>query len=107
MIKTFTLCALNVPGQQKAKLNEIQPKRLDLRQHPVQSGAIQNTCKQGVGALQLRHHRGKSCQRGGAKMAGNPNRIEIRHLIHTSMFRVPMVRGHHQDLMNADLHYEG
>ena len=43
IIKTFMSSSLNAPRIETAQLDEVQTKRLDLRQHAVERGPIQNT----------------------------------------------------------------
>ena len=71
----------NAPRIEPAQLDEVQTKRLDLRQHAVERGPIQNTCQQRVYTLQLGHHRLKARQGGRAKVAGDPNRVQTRNLL--------------------------
>src|ERR1700716_4041662 len=73
--------SLNAPRIETAQLDEVQTKRLDLRQDAVERGPIQNTCQQRVYTLQLGHHRLKARQGGRAKVAGDPNRVQTRHLL--------------------------
>src|SRR6266516_1474808 len=81
MIKTFMSSSLNAPRIETAQLDEVQAKRLDLRQHAVERGPIQNTCQQRVFTLQLGHRRLKGRQGGRAKVAGDPNRVQTRNLL--------------------------
>ena len=81
IIKTFMSSSLNAPRIETAQLDEVQAKRLDLRQHAVERGPIQNTCQHGVFTLQLRHRRLKGRQGGRAKVAGDPNRVQTRNLL--------------------------
>src|SRR5260370_13626651 len=84
MIKTFMSSSLNAPRIETAQLDEVQTQRLDLRQHAVEGGPIQNTCQQRVYTLQLGHHRLKGRQGGRAKVARDPNRVQTRSLVHLS-----------------------
>ena len=81
IIKTFMSSSFNAPRIETAQLDEVQTKRLDLRQHAVERGPIQNTCQQRVCTLQLGHHRLKRRQRGRAKVAGDPNRVQTYNLL--------------------------
>src|SRR5437764_5071746 len=81
IIKTFMSSSLNAPRIETAQLDEVQTKRLDLRQYAVERGPIQNTCQQRVYTLQLGHHRLKARQGGRAKVAGDPNRVQTRKLL--------------------------
>lgn len=67
-----------------AQLDEVQIERLDLGQHAVERGPIQNTSQQRVSTLQLGHHRLKRRQGGRAQVAGDPNRVQTRSLVHLS-----------------------
>src|ERR1700682_5095493 len=81
IIKTFMSSSFTAPRIETAQLDEVQTKRLDLRQHAVERGPIQNTCQQRVFTLQLGHHRLKGRQGARAKVAGDPNRIQARNLL--------------------------
>jgi hypothetical protein len=81
IIKTFMSSSFNAPRIETAQLDEVQTKRLDLRQHAVERGPIQNTCQQRVFTLQLGHRRLKGRQGGRAKVAGDPNRVQPRNLL--------------------------
>ena len=82
-IKTFMSRSFNAPRIQTAQLDEVQTKRLDLRQHAVERGPIQNTCQQRVFTLELGHRRLKGQQGGRAKVAGDPNPVHTRNpLVH-------------------------
>src|SRR3982074_1723214 len=87
--------SVNAPRIETAQLDEAQAKRLDLRQHAVERGPIQNTCQHGVFTLQLRHRRLKHRQGGRAKVAGDSNRVQTRTLLWSasprSISRVPIV----------------
>ena len=76
---------LPIPSQapriETAQLDEVQTKRLDLGQHAVERGPIQNTCQQRVFTLQLGHRRLKGRAGGRAKVARNPNRVQTRNLL--------------------------
>ena len=72
------------PRIETAQLDEVQVERLDLGQHAVEGGPIYNTCQQRVCTLQLGHHRLKGQQGGRAKVAGDPNRVQTRSLVHLS-----------------------
>ena len=54
IITTFMSSSFNAPRIETAQLDEVQPERLDLRQHAVERGPIQNTCQQRVFTLQLK-----------------------------------------------------
>src|SRR4030088_3296819 len=69
------------PRIETAQFDEVQVERLDLGQHAVEGGPIQNTCQQRVCTLQLGHHRLKRRQRGRAKVAGDPNRVQTYKLL--------------------------
>src|SRR5260370_36976725 len=81
IIKTFMSSSLNAPRIETAQLDEVQTKRLDLRQHAVERGPIENTYQQRVYTLQLGHHRLKARPGGRAKVAGDPNRVQTRNLL--------------------------
>jgi hypothetical protein len=74
--------SLDVPRLETSQLDQVQTERLDLRQHSVKRGLIQNTCQHRVLTRQLGHHRLKGRQGGRAKMAGDPNRVQTRGLLH-------------------------
>src|ERR1700674_199873 len=67
IIKTFMSSSFNTPRIETAQLDEVQTKRLDLRQHAVERGPIQNTCQQRVFTLQLGHHRLKADRAAGPR----------------------------------------
>ena len=102
-MNTFSSRSVYAPRVQAPQLDQLQTKRLDLRQHAVQGGTIQNTREERVFPLELGDHRRKGAQRRWAKMARDPNRVQIRHLVHTYMLGTPQVRAHHQDLVSVDL----
>ena len=81
IIKTFMSSSFNAPRIETAQLDEVQTKRLDLRQHAVERGPIQNTRQQRVFTPQLGHRRLKGRQGGRAKVAGDPNRVQTRNLL--------------------------
>src|SRR5260370_36091915 len=83
MMRTYRSTSFNTPIE-TAQLDEVQVERLDLRQHAVEGGPIQNTSQQRVFTLQLRHHRLKRRLSGRAKVAGDPNRVQTRSLVHVS-----------------------
>jgi hypothetical protein len=92
--------SFSAPRIERAQLDEVQTKRLDLRQRAVERGPIQNTCQQRVFTFQLGHRRLKGRQGGRAKVAGDPNRVQTRNLVaHVPMVRTPLVRAHRQDLV--------
>jgi hypothetical protein len=76
--------SFNAPRIETAQLDQVQTERLDLRQHAVKRGLIQNTCQHPVLTRQLGHQRFKGRQGGRAKMAGEPNRVQTRGLVHLS-----------------------
>ena len=84
MMRTYKSSSFNAQGIETAQLDEVQVERLDLGKHAVEGGPIQNTCQQRVFALQLRHHRLKRRLGGRSKVAGDPNRVQIRSLLHLS-----------------------
>src|SRR5216683_1822162 len=87
--------SFNAPRIKTAQLDEVQAKRLDLRQHAVERGPIQNTCQHGVFTLQLRHRRLKGRQGGRAKVAGDSNRVQTRNLpVHVTNAQDSPVRAH-------------
>ena len=51
MKRTYKSSSLNAPRIETAQLDEVQTERLDLRQHAVEGGPIQNTCQEGVFTL--------------------------------------------------------
>ncbi len=83
MMRTYKSSSFNAPIE-TAQLDEVQVERLDLGKHAVKGGPIQNTCQQRVFTLQLRHHRLKRRLSGRAKVAGDPNRVQTRRLLHLS-----------------------
>jgi len=83
MMRTYKSSSFNAPIE-TVQLDEVQVERLDLGKHGVEGGPIQNTCQQRVFTLQLRHHRLKRRLGGRAKVAGDPNRVQTRSLLHLS-----------------------
>src|SRR3982074_59731 len=83
MMRTYKSSSFNAPIE-TAQLDEVQVERLDLGQHAIEGGPIQNTCQQRVFTLQLRHHRLKRRLSGRAKVARDPNRVKTRSLVHLS-----------------------
>ena len=80
IVKTFMSSSLVAPIE-TAQLDEVQVERLDLGQHAVEGGPIQNTSQQRIYTLQLGHHRLKARQGGRAKVAGDLNRVQTRNLL--------------------------
>ena len=80
IVKTFMSSSLVAPIE-TAQLDEVQVERLDLGQHAVEGGPIQNTSQQRVFTVQQGHHRLKGRKGGRAKVAGDPNRVQTRNLL--------------------------
>ena len=83
MMRTYKSSSFNAPIE-TAQLDEVQVERLDLGQHAVKGGPIQNTGQQRVFTVQQGHHRLKGRQGGRAKVARDPNRVQTRSLVHLS-----------------------
>src|SRR6266849_5111683 len=83
IVKTFMSSSLVAPIE-TAQLDEVQVERLDLGQHAVEGGPIQNTSQQRVFTVQQGHHRLKGRKGGRAKVARDPNRVQTRTLVHLS-----------------------
>src|SRR6266851_1555247 len=83
IVKTFMSSSLVAPIE-TAQLDEVQVERLDLGQHAVEGGPIQNTSQQRVFTVQQGHHRLKGRKGGRAKVARDPNREQTRSLVHLS-----------------------
>src|SRR5260370_32881571 len=84
MIKRYKSSSFNAPRIETAQLDEVQVECLDLGQHAVEGGPIQNTSQQRVFTVQQGHHRLK-CRKGGrAKVARDPNRVQTRSPVHSS-----------------------
>src|SRR6266852_4534993 len=83
IVKTFMSSSLVAPIE-TAQLDEVQVERLDLGQHAVEGGPIQNTSQQRVFTVQQGHHRLKGRKGGRAKVARDPNRVQTRSLVHLS-----------------------
>jgi len=73
--------SFTAPRIDTAQFDEVKIKRLDLRQHAVERGPIQNTCLQPVFTLQLGHRRFKGRQGGRAKVARELNRVRPRNVL--------------------------
>src|ERR1700704_1375078 len=83
MMRTYKSSSCNAPIE-TAQLDEVQVERLDLGQHAVEGGPIQNTSQQRVFTVQQGHHRLKGRKGGRAKAARDPNRVQTRSLVHLS-----------------------
>jgi len=83
MMRTYKSSSFNAPIE-TAQLDEVQVERLDLGQHAVKGGPIQNTGQQRVFTVQQGHHRLKGRKGGWAKVARDPNRVQTRSLVHLS-----------------------
>ena len=83
MMRTYKSSSFNAPIE-TAQLDEVQVERLDLGQHAVKGGPIQNTGQQRVFTVQQGHHRLKGRKGGRAKVARDPNRVQTRRLLHLS-----------------------
>src|SRR6059058_3108934 len=83
MMSTYKSSSFNAPIE-TAQLDEVQVERLDLGQHAVEGGPIQNTSQQRVFTVQQGHHRLKGRKGGRAKVARDPNRVQTRSLVHLS-----------------------
>ena len=83
MMRTYKSSSFNAPIE-TAQLDEVQVERLDLGQHAVEGGPIQNTSQQRVFTVQQGHHRLKGRKGGRAKVARDPNRVQTRSLVHLS-----------------------
>src|SRR5438445_13666786 len=85
MMRTYKYksSSFNAPIE-TAQLDEVQVERLDLGQHAVEGGPIQNTSQQRVFTVQQGHHRLKGRKGGRAKVARDPNRVQTRSLVHLS-----------------------
>ena len=80
IVKTFMSSSLVAPIE-TAQLDEVQVERLDLGQHAVEGGPIQNTSQQRVFTVQQGHHRLKGRKGGRAKVARDPNRVQTYKLL--------------------------
>ena len=56
MMRTYKSSSFNAPIE-TAQLDEVQVERLDLGQHAVEGGPIQNASQQRVFTVQQGHHR--------------------------------------------------
>src|SRR3981081_4356156 len=83
MMRTYKSSSFNA-AIETAQLDEVQVERLDLGQHAVEGGPIQNTSQQRVFTVQQGHHRLKGRKDGRAKVARDPNRVQTRSLAHLS-----------------------
>jgi hypothetical protein len=80
-----------------ADLDEVEPERLDLSQHAIQGRPVKQAGEHGVGAVVLRHQRGKRKQYRGAEVTMDPDRIQDGHWVHDAMVERWQVNPHHQN----------
>jgi len=68
-----------------ADLEEVEAERLDLGEHAVQCGLIQQAGEHGVGAAPLSGHRREGIQDRGAEVAPDPDHIQGGRWVHGAM----------------------
>jgi hypothetical protein len=84
-----------------ADLDQVQAERLDLGQHAIQGGPVQQAGKHGVGAVPPRHQRRERRQNRGTKVAVDPDRIPDGRWVHDAMVKGWQVTPPHRDQVTA------
>jgi hypothetical protein len=85
-----------------ANLDELEAKRLDLREDAKQRGAVgQNAREDAIPPTPLRYHFREGSKRRCAKMALHADRVELRNVIpHASILNQRLVKPHRRNLVS-------